>query len=40
MKWRDLTMIKFKKSTTGFDFKIPYRTETQYCELKWHIPKK
>ena len=40
MKWRDLTMIKFKKSTSGFDFKIPkpYRTETQYSELKWHIP--
>jgi hypothetical protein len=40
MKWRDLTMVKFKKMTHGFEFKIPkpYRAETQYSELKWHIP--
>lgn len=40
MKWRDLTMITFKFSQNRFILKDckPYRMETQYSQLKWHIP--
>ena len=40
LKWRDLTMITFNIVQGVINFKFPksFRMETQYSELKWHIP--
>lgn len=39
-KWRDLTMVTFNITHSHVNFRFPknYRNETQYGELKWHIP--